>query len=108
MDIEEQREQARQTLQTFLDKFKEYATEVYGNHNQQRLDELRSELQQQEPAVTKCLVDILGNPTYTSYRLGQPHAFSLNDLLTTTLLGGNNEMPHNFSDYDSLVTSAIN
>lgn len=95
----------RDTLKSFLEMFKEYAKEVYGEYRPNRLDELRTQLQQTEPQVTKYVLYILGDATFT---LGHGSMVSRRDLLSTALLGGNNELPHNFRHYESLVTSVLN
>lgn len=104
----QQIKEASESLQSFLESFNQYATEVFGDHRRERLDELRTELQQREPQITKLVLDIIGDSTYTLGSFGYRAAVSTRDLISTALLGGNNELPHNFHDYQTLVTSALN
>lgn len=107
-DKEERIEQARHTLQSFLEVFHDYANEVFGDHDSHRLDELRTQLQQQEPQVTNLVLGILGNATFTTGPLWARSTISRRDLLSSALLGGNTELPHNFRDCSSLVDSTLN
>ena len=108
MDEQSRREQVKGALKCFLQVFKKYAKQVYGAHRQDRLDELRTQLQQKEPEVTRYVLDILGDSTFAFGSFGYRSMLSRRDLLSTALLGGNNELPHNFRDYEAGVTSTLN
>jgi len=107
-DKQSLRNQAKQTLTPFLVMFSDYAEEIYNQRRRDRLDELRTQLQQKEPRVTRYLLDILGNLTFTLGSFGQRANVSVSGLLPSALLGGNNELKHNFRDYEAPVTAAVN
>ena len=92
-------------MESFLDSFNEYSKEVFGDHRRERLDDLRIQLQRQELQVTKCILEVIGDGV-----IGHGHSgrVSHQDLLPSALMGGNNEMPHNFRDYDAAVTMLLN
>lgn len=108
MDAQLRTQQIKDILTSFLEMFNEYAKEVYGDHQSDRLDELRTNLQQQEPKVTSYVLGILGDSTLSFGSVGYRSTLSCRDLLTTSLLGGNNELPHNFRAYEAMVTSKLN
>jgi len=95
----------REGLESFLQLWQQYSEEIFGDHRDARLDDLRAKLQRREPVVTAILVDILGGGSFPIGYGGR--GVSQSDLLTSALLGGNNEMPHNFADFDPAVTSSI-
>jgi hypothetical protein len=72
-----------QILESFLQRFREYANEIFGKHDHARLDQLRSELRREEPQVTRIIVKVTGN---SQIRLGHSGIVSTKDLLATTLL----------------------
>jgi len=108
MDEQSLSNQAKHTLESFLIAFNKYADEIYGERRRDCLDQLRTQLQQKEPKVTRYLLDILGNLTFTLGSFGQIANVSVSSLLPSALLGGNNELKHNFRDYEAPVTAAIN
>jgi hypothetical protein len=93
-----------QILESFLEKFSEYAKEILGKRDRVRLDQLRSELRREEPQVTSIIVKVTGN---SQFRLGHSGIVSTKDLLASALLGGNNELSFNFADFNEPVTAAI-
>jgi hypothetical protein len=93
-----------QILESFLEKFSEYAKEILGKRDRVRLDQLRSELRREEPQVTSIIVKVTGN---SQFRLGHSGIVSRKDLLASALLGGNNELSFNFADFNEPVTAAI-
>lgn len=102
-------QEIKEALVSFSRIFNEYAKEILRKpqrHN--RLNELRTQLQLQEPRIAEYIVNILGNSTVTVGSSGHTVTLSYKDLLATALLGGNNELPHNFRDYHTPVTSMIN
>lgn len=98
----------KNVLQDFLELFNDYASEVFGDHNRQRLDDLRTQLQQKEPQITCHVLEILGDSNFAIGSLVYRMQLSRRDLISASLLGGNNELPHNFRDYNALVTSTLN
>jgi len=108
MDGQANAEQVKVVLESFRDKFKEYGEEVCGDHRRDRLDELRSGLQQQAPQVTEYILDILGDCTLAFGPFGVRYEVTRRALLSTALLGGNNELPHNFRDFSAAVLSDLN
>lgn len=108
MDEQSLSNQAKHTLESFLDMFNKYAEEIYGERRSDCLDQLRTQLQQKEPKATRYLLDILGNVTFILGSFGRIANVSVHDLLSTALLGGNNELSHNFRDYEAPVTAALN
>jgi hypothetical protein len=102
-------QEIKEALLSFLKMFSNYAKEIYSDSRfRDRLDELRTKLQLQEPEITKYILDVLGNRTIIVGSLGSRAVIAYRDLLGTSLLGGNNELPHNFRDYDAPIKSLIN
>ena len=96
-------------LIAFLEIFNEYAGEIRREGSRRdRLDELRTQLQRKAPQITNYILDILGNSTVSVGSSGDRVTLHNRDLLATALLGGNNELPHNFRDYNTPVTSMLN
>lgn len=108
MDDQSHAQHVKDALKSFLKMFNQYAKEVYGDHRRDRLDKLRISLQQQTSEVTSYLLEILGDATFAFGPSWQRSTLSLRDLLSASLLGGNNELPHNFRNYEALATSALN
>jgi hypothetical protein len=108
MDGQANAEQVKVALEYFRDMFEEYDKEVFGDRRRDRLDKLRSQLQKQAPQLTEYILDILGDCTLTFGSFGVRHEVSRRALLSTALLGGNNELPHNFRDFSAAVMSALN
>ncbi len=96
------------SIQSFLDTFNEYSDEIFGERRRERLDELRTKLQRQAPIITKYLVDMLGVSSFRLGSFGISQTLSLQSLLPTALIGGNNEETFNFGDYKAPVTSVLN
>lgn len=107
MDEQADAKQIKDVLESFRDMFKKYNKEVFGDRRRDRLDELRTQLQQQEPQVTKYILDILGDATFTLGSYGYRSTLSRRDLLSTALLGGNNELPHNFGGHSAPVMATL-
>lgn len=108
MDEQAHTQQIKDALESFRKMFNEYAKEVFGDHRRDHLDGLRNQLQQQEPQITKFVLDILGDSTFAFGSFGYRATLYRRDLLSAALLGGNNELPHNFHDYNALVMSTLN
>ncbi|MCJ7515589.1 MAG: TIGR02391 family protein [Dehalococcoidia bacterium] len=107
MDELTQAEQAKNTLESFLKLFNEYADEVFGERKSDRLDNYRTKLQKLEPQVTGLVLEIVGDGIVsTGGSISQ--AISHKDLLLTALMGGNNEMKHNFYNANAPVTALLN
>jgi len=94
----------QETLESFRHLFNEYAEEVFGDHRRERLDELRTKLQRLEPQITSILLEVLGEGTFG---MGPSQTLSRGDLLPSALMGGNNEIRHNFRDFMAGVTSCL-
>lgn len=94
----------RELLQSFLSDFENYAGEVFGEHRQDLLDDLRVKLQFKEPRITAILEEGFSGKVFG---FGYKGSVSLSDLLSSALLGGNNEMTHNFHDYNAVATSLL-
>lgn len=101
-------EEIIKSLTSFLEMFKEYSGEIFDKHRQERLDDLRTKLQHQAPLITKLLLDIVGNVVVTIGSFGRPTNIPLRDLLSSALMGGNNELTHNFYDYKAPILSILN
>lgn len=101
-------QEIKKTLTSFLDIFTEYSDEIFGDHRRDRLDDLRTRLQRQASPVTQLLLDIVGHITFTFGSFGRSSNVALRDLLSTAVMGGNNELTHNFYDYKALVQSVLN
>ncbi len=95
----------KDTLELFLRIFNEYADEIFGGHVHCSLDRLRAQLQKQEPQITKIIIDVLGDGVINLDRLG---GVSHRDLLPSALMGGNNELSHNFASLEAPVTMLLN
>lgn len=108
MDEQSIVQEVKDTLNSFLEIFNKYSKEIFGAHRRDRLDKFRIQLQQQEPQVTKYILDILGDGTLAVGSFGIRHTLSHRDLLPTALMGGNNEEKHNFYDYEAPVTNLLN
>jgi len=108
MDEQSQAQKVKDTLKSFLKMFNEYSDEIFGDRRPERLDTLRSQLQQLEPQITHIIVTVLGDGVITLGSFGRLTRISHRDLIPTALLGGNNELTHNFYDYKSPVTNMLN
>jgi hypothetical protein len=107
-NMEEEVCKIKQRLQSFLDIFNQYSDEIYGDHNQAKLDQLRTQLQRMEPQVSKYIVEIIGGGTVTVGSFGLIQRIAHIDLLPTALMGSNNELPHNFHDFKEPATMLLN
>ncbi len=103
-DKQEHAKEYQEKLESFLKLFRHYAKGVFGSRRQDHLDKLRVKLQRIEPPVTAILLEVLGNG---SFDVGYSRPILRSDLLPSALLGGNNEMPHNFGDFEAAVTSSM-
>ena len=101
-------QEIKKTLTSFLDIFTEYSEEIFGEHRQDRLDDLRTKLQRQVDSVTHLLLDIVGDSTFVISSFGRSMNIALRYLLSSALMGGNNELTHNFYDYKAPVLSVLN
>ena len=92
MTLEERQraKDAKATLKSFLKLFNEYSGEVFGHHRTILLDELRAQLQRQEPQVTAIILEIIGDGQISVGNIG---VITYRDILVTALMGGNNEDP---------------
>lgn len=107
--MDEQTQEIKEALLSFLEMFNNYAKEIFNeDKHPDRLNSFRTKLQLQEPKITKHILDILGDGTVVVGSFGYRAAIAHKDLLATSLLGGNNELPHNFRDYNDPITSLIN
>lgn len=98
----------KKTLESFLKLFDEYKDEIISERPQRnRLDELRKELQIKEPQITRHILNILGNGSIVIRSYGSQATIPYADLLATALMGGNNELRHNFGDFHAPVTSTL-
>ncbi len=97
----------KDSLKSFLDTFNAYSDEIFGESRRDHLDDLRTKLQRQEPLITKHILDIIEDRIFRLGSFGYSQTVSLRDLLPSALMGGNNELPHNFYDYKAPVTSVL-
>ena len=104
MDNQARAQQYREKLESFRKLFHQYAKEVFAAHRPELLDELRAQLQRLEPQITTILSEVLGDG---SFSIGYSGGISGRDLLPSALMGVNNEMPHNFADFEGAVTSSL-
>lgn len=108
MDEQSTIQEAKDTLNSFLEVFNKYSEEIFGAHRSKHLDSLRTQLQKQEPQVTRLLLGILGDGVVGIAGFARSQTISHRDLLPTALMGGNNEEKHNFYDYKAPVTNLLN
>lgn len=109
MDEQVRVNEIKEALVYFLRIFEEYANEIFSDHPQrERLNTLRTQLQRQEPQITEYVVDILGDSAISVGSFGVRATLSYRKLLASALLGGNNELRHNFRDFNTPVTSTLN
>jgi hypothetical protein len=101
-------EKTRESLTSFLETFNKYSDEIFGEHRQDCLDDLRTKLQRQAPFITKLLLDIVGDSVFTLGSFGYSRNVALRELLLSALMGGNNELTHNFYDYKAPVLAVLN
>lgn len=101
-------EEVRDILQSWLDMFTQYSAEIFGSRRQSALDELRTQLQRNEPAVTCYLIQINGNGRTTTGNFGIRTTIEHGSLLPTAVAGGNNEIGFNFTDYKAAVIGLLN
>lgn len=99
-------QEIKDILKSFLQTFNKYSDEIFGERRRNRLDDLRTKLQYQEPRVTKLLLDIVGAHKISGF--GFKGSVALRDVLPSALMGGNNELTHNFYDYKAPVLSVLN
>lgn len=97
----------KDSLKSFLETFNEYSDEIFGERRRDCLDDLRAKLLRQQPIITKYLMDMLGNISFRLGSFGVFHTLSIQELLPSALMGGNNEETHNFYDYKAPVTSVL-
>ena len=100
--------QVKQLLQSYHSLFNRYSDEIFGPHRQTRLDSLRTQLQRKEPSITSYVLQIVGDGTVVVGSFGIRQKISHSDLLATAVMGGNNELTHNFHDYKAPVNQLIN
>lgn len=108
MEREELIQKATESISTFLKLFNQYSDEITDEHKQEILDELRTKLQRIEQDVTGYLVDILGNDITVISSAVSTMQVEHRRLLPSALMGGNNELRHNFYGYKGPVTGLLN
>lgn len=103
--MDEQVEKIKAALISFKELFEKYAKEINREEERpRRINALRNDLQIKLPPVSKYLIEILGDD---GIQVGTT-MLSYKRLLNSALLGGNNELPHNFSFFHSHITSLLN
>jgi len=107
MDEQSTVQEVKDTLNSFLEIFNKYSKEIFGAYRSERLDSLRTQLQKQEPQVTNMLLQILGDGTVGISSMTQSQTIPHRDLLPTALMGGNNEISHNFYYYEAPVINLL-
>jgi len=96
-------------LESFLKIFDEYKDEICSDKPQRgRLNELRRQLQLKEPQITRHVLNIIGNGSVVIRSYASQATLSYASLLATALMGGNNELKHNFRDFYGPVTLLLN
>jgi hypothetical protein len=109
MDEQVRVDEIKENLVSFKTVFEEYAKEIYSDTpRHEYLDKFRTQLQLKEPQITGYILDILGDSAISVGSFGFRATISTGSLLATALLGGNNELPHNFRDFNTPVTSTLN
>jgi hypothetical protein len=109
MDEQARVDEIKKNLISFKTVFEEYAKEIFSDTpRHEHLDKLRTQLQVQEPKITGYVQEILDPSAISVGSLGFRATISTGSLLATALLGGNNELPHNFRDFNTPVTSTLN
>ncbi len=108
MEQKEKVKSVEELLSSFLELFTQYSDEIMGEHNQEALDKLRTKLQRMEQGVTGYLVEILGDGTTVIPNAVSTINVEHSRLLPSALLGGNNELRHNFYGYKGPVTGLLN
>ncbi len=108
MEREELITKATESSSAFLELFNQYSDEITDEHNQKILDELRNKLQRIEQVVTGYLVEILGNDITVISNAVSTIQVEHRRLLPSALMGGNNELRHNFYGYKGPVTGLLN
>lgn len=98
----------KKKLESCLNLFGQYSTEVFGAHDQVKLDQIRVRLQRMEPEITNYLIQINGDGVIVVGDFGLRQRVAHRDLLGLAVIGGNNELRHNFGDFDDLVKALIN
>jgi hypothetical protein len=99
---------AKTTLQSWLDLFTQYSDEIFGDHQQPKLDKLRNQLQRLEPMVTQYMLQICGNGVINTGSFGIRQQIPFSALFATAVGGGNNESRLNFYNYKAAVISVLN
>ncbi len=95
-------------LQSWLDMFTQYSDEIFGASQRAKLDELRTQLQRMEPAVTSYILQINGDGLVVTGSFGVRQTIAHRNLLATAVAGGNNQIRINFADYKAPVISILN
>lgn len=90
--------EVKRKLESYLELFSQYAAEVFGDHDHAKLDQMRVRLQRMEPEVTNYLIQINGDGVIVMGNFGVRQQVAHRDLLGLAVIGGNNELTHNFID----------
>ena len=91
-------------LEEYLALFREFSDQIFGNRDAGTIEENRSRLRRQGPLITDIVTEVSGISYYGIRGLGN---LSSSNIIGTALLGGNNDMTHNFVEHDSAVTSML-
>ncbi len=108
MEREELAKRTAELLSSFLEVFTQYSDEIFGERDQGKLDDLRTKLQRMEPEVTRYLIEIIGDGITVITSIGRAANIEHRKLIPSALLGGNNEMGHNFYGYKGPVIGLLN
>lgn len=103
---EQNPELMKDALEAFLELFEEYASGILGSRDipGSELLELRNSLQVLEPGVTDIICRVVGN---LRHNVGRGTSIRTKFLLSDSLMGGNNAMPHNFRDFYAVAPSSV-
>ena len=100
----------RRVLEEYLDLFNQYSALIFrpGNSpDREGFIGIQSSLRRLEPRATQVVVEVLGNSVYSFGSFGTRQRSGIRDVMIAAVAGGNNAMPHNFGDFEPVVTSTL-
>lgn len=103
-------DEMRGYLEDYLVLFNEYAAMIFERENQLDRDHfnaVESRLRRLEPRASQIVVEVLGNSRITFGSFGVRQRASTRDMFAAAIAGGNNAMPHNFRDFEPVVSAAL-
>ena len=91
-------------LEEYLALFREFSEQIYGKRDAATIEENRSRLRRRGPLITTIVIEVVG---VTHFRMSGMGNVSSRELISSALLGGNNDLVHNFVDFENKVTSML-